>query len=109
MAAASILTFVAGCSTSADVPLVLDTDLPPWPAEIAGGCRDPGVAEDAVDTIAETRLALGECRRKNDGKDHFYNDVRTIYGGDHDETDEVSDHRRLSPFWRGAGRGRVSR
>ncbi|MEX2480219.1 MAG: hypothetical protein WD928_05095 [Gammaproteobacteria bacterium] len=72
--------FVAGCSTSADVPAVLSPDLPDWPAEVAGDCRDPGVAEDAVETIAETRLALGECSRKNAGKDHFYNDVRTIYG-----------------------------
>jgi hypothetical protein len=80
-AAASILIFVAGCSTSAEVPIVVATELPVMPADLAAPCRDPGVAEDAVVGIAENRQALGECSRKNARKNRFYDSVRGKFGG----------------------------
>lgn len=43
-------------------------------------CYDPGVGEDAIETLGAHRVALAECRRKHQNVVNQYNEVRSDLG-----------------------------
>ena len=59
-------------STAAPIPPLQATDATP--------CYDPGVDRDAIVALANTRVALASCRKKQQNVVSQYNDVRETFG-----------------------------
>lgn len=74
-----LMMFVSACSESGSTARVA-APVPDLSAFARSGCRDPGVDRDAVRALAETRVALAECRRKKDAAVAQYDDVKTRFG-----------------------------
>lgn len=56
------------------------TPIPPLQAADAAPCYDPGVDRDAIVSLANTRVALASCRKKQQNVVSQYNDVRETFG-----------------------------
>lgn len=56
------------------------TPIPPLQAADAAPCYDPGVGRDAIESLANARVALASCRKKQQNVVNQYNDVRTTFG-----------------------------
>ena len=54
--------------------------IPPLQAADAAPCYDPGVDRDAIVSLANTRVALASCRKKQQNVVSQYNDVRATFG-----------------------------
>jgi hypothetical protein len=74
-----LMMFVSACSESGSVPHV-SVPVPDLSQFARSECRDPGVDRDAVKALAETRVALAECRRKKSAAVAQYDDVKVRFG-----------------------------
>lgn len=73
----SILTLVTACSES---DKAAPYKAPPLDPRDERPCYDPGVTSEAIETIAQTRVALADCTRKHRNVVSQYNDVRGRMG-----------------------------
>jgi len=73
-----ILQLVSGCfgSNEAATPY----QAPPLDPRDEEICYDPGVGNEAIDTIGSTRVALADCRKKHQNVVKQYNQVRSELG-----------------------------
>jgi len=72
-----LTTFVSGCLGSTEPTIVVGTPVPKLDPRDEATCPDPGVRGNAVQALAENRLALADCRRRHANVVEQYN---TIYG-----------------------------
>lgn len=72
-----LLTTLSACDRS-DKPDVAVLTLPVMPAELRRECRDAALRQgtDARLALADTRLALAECRRRHGATVLFYDSVK---------------------------------
>ena len=79
LSAFSLMMFASACS-GLDSPPPISAPIPELSEFARSECRDPGVDRDAIKAIAETRLALAECRRKKGAAVSQYEDVMARFG-----------------------------
>ena len=73
-----LTVLVSGCGPSSKAQI--DAPIPPLRPQDAAPCYDPGVGNDAIVSLAETRLALASCRRSQQNVVAQYNEVRDSFG-----------------------------
>lgn len=71
--------FVSGCAPS-DRPEIAPVRLPPLDPRTEAPCPDPGVEGDYKAALTANRLALAECRRRQQNAVQTYNDARQSLG-----------------------------
>lgn len=77
MVAASTLLLLTACGTSSkSVPF----EAPPLDPRDEKPCYDPGVGDEAISTLAETRVALADCTERHGNVVEQYNEVRENMG-----------------------------
>ena len=79
LAVISILLFVSGCFESGK-PTTKPVPIPPLTTYAAADCPDPGVAADAIQALAEHRVALADCRKRKRVAVSQYEAIRTNFG-----------------------------
>lgn len=72
-----ILLLLSGCGESNKAA---PYEPPPLDPRDEKKCYDPGVGDEAISTLAETRVALADCAGKHTNVVTQYNDVRDRMG-----------------------------
>jgi len=67
--------FVSGCAGFNSPPPTVGTPVPRLDPRDEARCIDPGVRGNAVQALADNRLALAECSRKHANVVGQYNEV----------------------------------
>ena len=74
--ALSTTLFVAGCFKLSEENVAVRPQLPELPAKLQAPCYEPGVAQEAIPALTDTRVAWAVCRKKHADIVAFYKDVR---------------------------------
>lgn len=69
------MTFVSGCLGSTSSPVIVGAPVPRLDPRDEAACLDPGVQGNAIEALADNRLALAQCSRKHGNVVGQYNEV----------------------------------
>jgi len=72
------MIFVSGCFGSNESAAPYQA--PPLDPRDEKACYDPGVTDEAFESLAQNRLALAECRKKHANVVGQYNRIRNELG-----------------------------
>lgn len=80
--ASSLVLFVSNCSESSRQA---GAPIPPLDPRDSRPCYEPGVDQNAVKALTDTRVALADCRKKHDNVVRAYEGARQALGSEVEE------------------------